>query len=133
MDELVDNKLAYERESQKKVLHEMYDKKLEYNLAHENESQKKVFKEMYYKKLEDALVQKLEMRKKDLEELHVVCENNILYVASMLWSYNMIYALCVDALFMMKKLAPTGITIQPSTKEDGELPKKVVLGGASRK
>lgn len=53
MDELVDKKLAHERETQKK---EFEDK-----LAHEHEFQKKELKEMYDKKLKDALTHEWEM------------------------------------------------------------------------
>lgn len=50
----------------------MYDKKLEDKLAQERESQKKELDEKYNNKLEDALAHEQEMCTKELEDLYAV-------------------------------------------------------------
>lgn len=73
------------------------------------------------------------MRKKVLDELYAVCIIFFVCVASILWSYNMTYVLCVVVVFMMQKLTHMSVNVQPSTNVDDEFSEKVVLGGVSTK
>lgn len=63
----------------------------------------------------------------------MVCTNFVLYVAYVLWSYSMKYALCVVVIFMIQKLASMTVIVQSSTNVIDQFPEKIVLGGTSTK